>query len=147
MNTNRTLSLLACLVVGFSASSALAQGTINWRVIGGGGDESLLGDYTLTGTCGQIDAGEAMTAGAISLSGGFWIGDTTATCPADLTGTEENSLPDGGVDISDLLYFLANFEVGAYGADLDDGSGSSTPDGVVDIGDLLFFLGHFQGGC
>jgi hypothetical protein len=51
------------------------------------------------------------------------------------------------VDINDLLYFLAQYEAGLTGADLDDGSMSGTPDGGVDVNDLLFFLGHYEVGC
>jgi hypothetical protein len=65
---------------------------------------------------------------------------SSPACPADL-------VPDGGVDINDLLLFLAEFESGATGADLDNGTGAGTPDGGVDINDLLYFLVHFEAGC
>ncbi len=70
-----------------------------------------------------------------------------ATCPADLDDGSGTGTPDGGVDINDLLYFLAQYEAGALPADLDDGSGAGTPDGGVDINDLLFFLAHYEAGC
>lgn len=68
-------------------------------------------------------------------------------CPADLDDGSGTGNPDGGVDVSDLLFFLAQFEAGAPGADLDNGSGTGAPDGGIDINDLLFFLEHFQAGC
>jgi len=68
-------------------------------------------------------------------------------CPADLDDGSGTGTPDGGVDINDLLYFLAQYEAGAVAVDLDDGSGTWTPDGGVDINDLLFFLAHYEGGC
>ena len=72
-------------------------------------------------------------------------------CPADIDddGDLGNGLnPDGGVDINDLLSFLAGFETGDIGVDLDDdGADPANPDGGVDINDLLFFLGHFETGC
>jgi hypothetical protein len=68
-------------------------------------------------------------------------------CPGDIANAQGLPLPDGGIDINDLLYFLGAFELGGSAADLDDGSGSGTPDGGIDINDLLFFLGHFENGC
>lgn len=77
------------------------------------------------------------------------LGPTIAAtcCPADLDNGSGTGTPDGGVDINDLLYFLARFEAGAGGADLDNGSGSGAPDGGVDVSDLLFFLSRFGAGC
>jgi hypothetical protein len=68
-------------------------------------------------------------------------------CRADLDNGSTTGTPDGGVDISDLLYFLARFEAGDVQADLDNGSGTGTSDGGVDISDLLFFLVRFEAGC
>lgn len=72
---------------------------------------------------------------------------TQPQCAADLDDGSGTGNTDGGVDINDLLYFLARFEEGATAADLDNGSNSGTPDGGVDINDLLFFLSHFEAGC
>ena len=66
---------------------------------------------------------------------------------ADLDDGSATGTPDGGVDINDLLYFLAMYEAGDVAADLDDGSGVGIPDGGVDINDLLFFLAHYEAGC
>jgi sugar lactone lactonase YvrE len=71
-------------------------------------------------------------------------------CPADIDndGSLANGLiADGGVDINDLLAFLAGFEAGDSRVDFDNGSGNGIPDGGVDINDLLFFLVHFESGC
>ena len=73
-------------------------------------------------------------------------------CQADLDNdgsTANGGLPDGGVDINDLLYFLNAFEAGSAAADLDnDGEpNQGTPDAGVDINDLLFFLSRFEAGC
>lgn len=72
---------------------------------------------------------------------------STQFCPADLDNGFSEGVPDGGVDISDLLYFLSQFELGSYEADLDNGSGQGQADCGVDISDLLFFLTRFEGGC
>ncbi len=69
------------------------------------------------------------------------------SCPGDLDDGAGLGNPDGGTDINDLLYFLAQYEAGNIAADLDDGSGTGTLDGGVDLSDLLFFLVHYEGGC
>ena len=52
---------------------ALAQQySIDWYKIAGGGGTSSNGQYTLSGTIGQHDAGGPMTGGNYSLTGGFW---------------------------------------------------------------------------
>ncbi len=71
----------------------------------------------------------------------------TPPCPADLDDGSGLGRLDGGVDISDLLYFLALFDLGDTLADIDDGSGTGTPDGGVDISDLLYYLARFDAGC
>ena len=43
----------------------------SWSTIDGGGGVSSGGDYTLSGTIGQPDAG-TMSGGAYLLAGGFW---------------------------------------------------------------------------
>lgn len=79
--------------------------------------------------------------------GSFEAGSQSPPCPADLDDGSGTFYPDGGVDINDLLYFLAKFEVGDETADLDDGTLTGTPDDGVDISDLLYFLFHFDLGC
>ena len=45
---------------------------INWHTIGGGGGTSSNGQYVVSGTIGQPDAGRTMQGGSYSLTGGFW---------------------------------------------------------------------------
>lgn len=68
-------------------------------------------------------------------------------CPADLDDGTGAGFGDGGVNIADLLYFLARFEAGDAAADLDDGSGAGLPDAGVNIDDLVFMLRRFEEGC
>lgn len=68
-------------------------------------------------------------------------------CPADIDDGSGTGTPDGGVDVSDLLYFLSEFSAGSADADLSDVNQSCTPDGGVDVNDLLYFLAHFSAGC
>ena len=68
-------------------------------------------------------------------------------CPADMDDGASQGVPDGGVDINDLLYFLPQYEAATPFADVDDGNGLGVPDGGVDSNDLLYFLLHYEGGC
>lgn len=61
------------LVIAGSAMVARAQNySIDWFKISGGGGTSSTGQYALSGTIGQHDAGGPLTGGAYSLVGGFW---------------------------------------------------------------------------
>ena len=53
--------------------SALAQYSVDWSTIDGGGGTSTNGQYSVTGTIGQPDAGGPMTNGQYSVTGGFWV--------------------------------------------------------------------------
>ena len=62
-----------CFLSAADCLPALAQSySIDWFKISGGGGTSTNGQYALTGTIGQPDAGGAMTGGNYSLTGGFW---------------------------------------------------------------------------
>ena len=110
---------------------------LNWWTIDGGGETWCIGgDFELSGTIGQPDAGVSMTGGDFELVGGFWAG-VEECCPCDLDG-------DCDVDLADLAELL-----GAYGhcagepqynpdADFDDS-------GCVDLPDLAELLGNY--GC
>ena len=54
------------------AGVALAQYTIDWWKVAGGGGTSTGGVYAVSGTIGQHDAGGPLTNGPYSLTGGFW---------------------------------------------------------------------------
>ena len=45
---------------------------IDWFKVSGGGGTSSNGQYSVSGTLGQHDAGSSMTGGTFSLTGGFW---------------------------------------------------------------------------
>ena len=99
---------------------------------GGGVMFSTAGDFELSGTIGQPDAG-ALSGGVFMVSGGFWVPLAPADCNAD-----------GCVDLFDYGSFdtcLAGPE-GGYSApgcrcfDLDE-------DGDVDLGDVAAFQASF----
>ena len=65
--------MLVALLLGCSRFSLHAQQySIDWNKIAGGGGTSSNGQYSLSGTIGQHDAGGPMTGGNYSLTGGFW---------------------------------------------------------------------------
>jgi hypothetical protein len=67
------LALAFCFL--FSAFCLRTSGqnySIGWHKISGGGGTSTNGQYSVSGTIGQPDAGGAMSGGSYSLTGGFW---------------------------------------------------------------------------
>lgn len=86
---------------------------------------------------------------ATNATGSTWSNWATLSvaCIADTDDGSGSGVPDGGVTIDDLLYYLVTFEQGALRADVDDGSGTGSPDGGVTIDDLLFYLVRFEFGC
>lgn len=68
-------------------------------------------------------------------------------CVADVDDGSGTGVPDGGVGIEDLLYYLGIYDAGVTAADVDDGSGTGTPDGGVGIEDLLYYLARYDAGC
>ena len=56
----------------FPAIGFAQQYSIDWYKTAGGGGTSANGQYSLSGTIGQHDAGGPMTGGNYSLTGGFW---------------------------------------------------------------------------
>lgn len=67
------LAIVSTVSLVVAAGSARAQNySIDWYKIAGGGGTSSNGQYTISGTIGQHDAGGPMTGGNYSLTGGFW---------------------------------------------------------------------------
>lgn len=69
----RLKTVLLWLVLLLPPLSVPAQSySIDWYKVSGGGGASSNGQYAVTGTIGQHDAGGPMTGGTYSLTGGFW---------------------------------------------------------------------------
>lgn len=67
------ISLVTGVMLALSANVVHAQSySIDWYKISGGGGTSSNGQFTVSGTIGQHDAGGPMTGGNYSLTGGFW---------------------------------------------------------------------------
>jgi hypothetical protein len=68
----KTLLLSVLLVVACREVSAQPAFAITWHTVGGGGGISTNGQFSLSGTIGQHDAGGAMSSGQYFVTGGFW---------------------------------------------------------------------------
>jgi hypothetical protein len=70
---NRSLPLpLILLLFAFQNRADAQSYSIDWYKVSGGGGTSTNGQYTVSGTIGQPDAGGPMTGGNYSVTGGFW---------------------------------------------------------------------------
>ncbi len=94
----------------------------------------------------------------LGLNPGLWLAATRTfavetrymegpCCIADRDDGTGTGIPDGAVDISDLLYYIGLFGEGNIAGDIDDGTSTGTFDRAVDISDLLFYLARFSAGC
>jgi hypothetical protein len=61
--------IFGLLIPGISFAQSYS---IDWYKVSGGGGTSSNGQYIVSGTIGQHDAGGPMTGGSYSLTGGFW---------------------------------------------------------------------------
>lgn len=137
MNRKVIVALIGALILcaGLGAGGSLVTGAdfdISWYTIDGGGGTSAGGDFVLSGTIGQPDAGSLMTGGGFELAGGFWPGSNGigSACPADLNFDEV-------VNIDDLFAVLAGW------GPCDDCIEDINDDGVVDIDDLFAVLAEW----
>jgi hypothetical protein len=143
MKTCRRFRLPQALPIGLilvlAASPVLADYTIDWWTIDGGGAMwTTGGDYELSGTIGQPDAGVVMTGGDYALAGGFWLGGAEEPfCFGDLDG-------DLDIDLADLAQLLANYGTPS-GAVYEDGDLDT--DGDVDLADLAALLAVYGTTC
>ncbi len=71
MKIKNLCNILIALELG--CLGAVAQSySIDWAKIAGGGGSSAGGQYSVSGTIGQPDAGATLSGGNYSLTGGFW---------------------------------------------------------------------------
>jgi hypothetical protein len=129
--TIRALLILPVLCV--VATAVLADYATDWYTIDGGGELlSTGGNYELSGTIGQPDAGE-MSGGTYSLTGGFWFGCVPADCDCD-----------GDVDLGDFVDFQFCFQGPGGGLpESDCACFDFNADDDVDLGDFAEFQAAF----
>ena len=53
--------------------------SINWWTVDSGGGTSQGGDFSVSGSVGQPDAGEPMSGGSFTVVGGYWEGAVAPT--------------------------------------------------------------------
>lgn len=63
---------LLVLALFISATGFAQSYSLDWFKIAGGGGTSTNGQFSVSGTLGQPEAGGALTGGNYSLTGGFW---------------------------------------------------------------------------
>ena len=119
------VALVVIIASIFCSGDVNAQYEINWYTIDGGGGCSGNGTFELEGTIGQHDAGQAMTGGGYSISGGFW---TRRVILGDING-------DGVVDLLDVSPFIDILSSGTYVPEAD-----VNEDGAVDLLDIAPFV-------
>jgi hypothetical protein len=129
---------IVCIAAALLAGTpAFAQNfDLSWHTIDGGGGASRGGDFTLSGTIGQSDAGSVMSGGEFELFGGFWSGASPCGCVGDLDR-------DCAVGLQDLAILLAHFAT----PDASPDQGDIDHDGAVTLQDLAFLLGNFGSAC
>ena len=73
---NILLCITVLLMLALASPAALADDfDVDWYTVDGGGDMwTTGGDFELSGTIGQPDAGAVMAGGDFELTGGFWPG-------------------------------------------------------------------------
>jgi hypothetical protein len=137
--TPRIIRVLALASVLSLAATVAGDYDVPWYTIDGGGEMfSTGGQYALSGSIGQADAG-AMTGGSFSLTGGFWAAPPEAPCPGDLNG-------DGFRNVSDFTLFAA-----AYGSHSGDPNYNPAADlngdGFVNVSDFTVFATNYGVPC
>jgi probable HAF family extracellular repeat protein len=105
--------------------------------------------WTLLFSNSMSDDGLTIAGHATNPSGQTvgWVATIPPLCAADFDDGSGTGVPDGGVGIEDLLYYLLTYDGGSSRADVDNGSGYGVPDRGVGIEDLLYYLGRYDAGC
>lgn len=129
--------MLAALAVLFAATALADDFSLDWYTIDNGGDLwTIGGDFELSGTAGQPDAGVTMSGGDFELTGGFWAG-VPPYAVGDLNC-------DGSVNFFDIDPFvLAITMPAAYEAtypDCDINLADLNQDGLVNFFDIDPFV-------
>lgn len=138
MNT-RSISQATMAVLLIAAGVVFAgEGlSIDWYTIDGGGEMAGTGgDFELSGTIGQPDAGPTSTGGQFSLTGGFWV--VAQSEPERACGKSAGDMDgDGDVDLVDFgefqLCFTGSTGTLSTGCECADFDGDNDAD-LVDFG-------------
>ena len=135
--TSRVRLCLAAVAAATLGSAARAQTDVSWNTIDCGGGAGAGGSIALNGTIGQPDAGAAMSGGAYTVAGGFWVVSTVCYANCD------NSTIAPVLNVLDFACFLNKFASGDPYANCD----GSTTAPVLNTNDFICFLNKFTAGC
>ena len=141
---NILLCITVLLMLALASPAALADDfDVDWYTVDGGGDMwTTGGDFELSGTIGQPDAGAVMAGGDFELTGGFWPG-----APVFQLG-DLNC--DGTLDAFDIDPFvLALTDPVGYAAawpDCNINNADINGDAVIDAFDIDPFVALLTGG-
>jgi hypothetical protein len=141
------LLLLAVLF----ALPASAQFSIDWFTFDGGGGTSTGGVYTVSGTIGQPDAGNAMSGGNYTVTGGFWSLVAAVQTPGAplLTVTRSGSsvmiswpVSPGGFSLQQNSNVANAAGWSAYGGMVNTANGTNSITITPPVGNLFFRLSN-----
>jgi hypothetical protein len=122
----KTCIQTTCLIVGclllVPAKLHAQNYSIGWYKVAGGGGTSSNGQYVVSGTIGQHDAGGPMTNGNYSLTGGFW-----ALYAVQTPGAPYLFITQSGTNA------ILSWSAGATGYLLEDNSSLSSPAGWTTV--------------
>jgi len=131
-----TVLVMSMLSIGGTSAIVAEELDLTWRTIDGGGVmRSTAGNLELSGTIGQPDAGR-MSAGKLSLTGGFWFEIAPGDCNED-----------GGINLFDFAVFQGCL-LGPGVADTLEPSCDCFDfdgDGTVDLRDCAVFQNENNG--
>jgi hypothetical protein len=135
---NQLIGLTLGIIALFATAAIAADFSLDWCTIDNGGQMFTTGgDFELSGTIGQPDAGVVTAGGDFTLTGGFWIGVISGpeVCRGDANC-------DGQIDFFDINGFVDALVKGIYCDETGDNSdinGDGTPD-FYDINPLVKLL-------
>ena len=145
MYTNGTLARVTALLATLTLATTVFGQTydLSWHTIDGGGAMFTAGgQFTLSGTIGQPDAG-GMSGGNFTLIGGFWPG-ATGEVRGDMNC-------DGLINNFDIdAFVLALTSPAGYAAtypNCDIHNGDINQDGLVNNFDIDGFVACITSGC
>ncbi len=145
MSRRYTVRIGSAVMLLAGAGSLAAGFTVDWWTVDGGGAlRTTGGDFELSGTVGQPDAGPVMSGGVYTLSGGFWV------LPAGPQYPVGDLNCDGVVDFDDIDPFvLALSGPAGYEAAWPNCrwlNADCNGDGDVDFDDIDAFVAILSGG-
>jgi hypothetical protein len=128
---HKTQTLLLAFTTLAVANAARAQFSVPWFSIDGGGGTSAGGEFSVSGTIGQADAG-TLSGGGFKLEGGFWSGIRLLQMP-DAPVLKIQLIP-GGLAIISWPLNASGFQLEETTMLAQPNSWTPTPQPVVNTG-------------